>query len=233
MHFSDNAAAKGSQFTKIAIVAALHVAVGAAVMKSMDSKMFDMPKVMEELVMITPEIPKPPPPPPPPPPEPPKQRAKPVTQPPKVHVPKVEVEVPQEPTVEAPVVATTEPAPAEPAQPGPVTPEAEPTPPAPPAPPAPARKGGKLLALTNASDCATPEYPASAARNGETGTVSLALLIGADGRVTDSKIQKSSGSRALDKAAQAALSMCKFKPATNDGEAEEGWGQIAYVWNLD
>jgi len=88
-------------------------------------------------------------------------------------------------------------------------------------------------ALANAKDCALPDYPKNAARNGDTGTVSLALLIDTNGRVTNHRIQQSSGFRELDRAAIAALSMCKFKPATNNGVAEPAWGQIAYVWRLD
>jgi len=88
-------------------------------------------------------------------------------------------------------------------------------------------------ALANAKDCVLPEYPKNALRNGDTGTVSLALLIGTNGQVTESKVQKSSGFRELDRAAIAALSMCKFKPATNNGVAQPAWGQMAYVWRLD
>lgn len=217
MHFSDTQDGNGSKFTKIAIVTALHLAVGAALIHNMNSKSFSMPKAVEDLVMLTIEAPKPPPPPP----EPPTPKQKPVTQP-KVVAPVVEVEVPQEPT-EVAIQATTEPTPA--ADPGPATPEA----------PAANPNAGKLFsaALADANGCAKPDYPAKAARNGETGTVSLALLIGVDGRVSDSKVQRSSGSRELDRAAQAALSMCKFKPAVNNGAAEPGWGQIAYVWSLN
>jgi len=89
------------------------------------------------------------------------------------------------------------------------------------------------VALANASDCARPDYPARAARNGDVGTVQLALLIGVDGKVAEAKVQKSSGSRELDRAAVSALSLCKFKPATTNGVAEPAWGQIAYVWTLD
>jgi protein TonB len=87
--------------------------------------------------------------------------------------------------------------------------------------------------LADASGCAKPEYPLSAARNGETGTVTLALLVGTDGRVTGSRVQKSSGSRDLDRAAVNALSLCQFKPAMHDGLPEAGWAQIAYVWSLE
>ncbi len=100
---------------------------------------------------------------------------------------------------------------------------------------APAVKKERIFtaALANASDCARPDYPASAARNGEEGTVALSLLIGTNGRVSEARVQRSSGSRALDRAAVSALSLCKFKPAMNDGVAEPAWGQIAYVWSLD
>ena len=219
MHFSDTAKNNSSKFTKIAIVAALHVAVGAAVMNTMSSKTFTMPKLPTELVMFTPEAP----PPPPPPPEPPKEVQKTVA-PPKVIAPPVEVEVPQ--TQESPVLATVEADPV-PAEPGPVAPEAPPSPPS-------ANPGTmRTAALADANGCAKPDYPARAARNGDVGTVALALLIGTDGRVTDARVQKSSGSRELDSAAKAALSLCQFKPAMNNGVPEPAWGKIAYVWTLN
>jgi protein TonB len=90
----------------------------------------------------------------------------------------------------------------------------------------------RSIALAEASGCATPEYPARAARNGDSGTVVLALLIGTDGRVANARVQKSSGSRDLDKAALNALSMCQFKPGMNNGVPEAGWGQVAFVWTL-
>ncbi|MES2316737.1 MAG: TonB family protein [Pseudomonadota bacterium] len=88
-------------------------------------------------------------------------------------------------------------------------------------------------ALANAGDCARPDYPARAVRNGDSGTVTLALLIGVDGKVADYKIKNSSGFKDLDRAAASALSLCKFKPAATNGVAEPAWGQIAYVWSLD
>lgn len=220
MHFSATTDGSGSKLTKIAVVAALHVAVAGVVINSMNSKVFTMPQVIEDITIFTPEAPKPPPPPP----EPPQPKQKPTTQP-KIVAPKVEVEVQQPPPVEAQVQTTTEADPA-PADPGPVVE-------APPAPPS--TNTGEMFsaALANAGDCEKPDYPAKAARNGETGTVSLALLIGPDGRVSDSKIQKSSGSRELDRAAQNALSLCTFKPAMANGAPTSGWGRMAYVWTLD
>lgn len=115
-------------------------------------------------------------------------------------------------------------------------------------PPAPGKAGGdtgtgivdvpvkpvtKPYTLAGQGECARPDYPASAVRAGESGTVSLALLIGANGKVADARVEQTSGSKVLDRAAVAALSMCKFKPATNNGVAEPAWGKIAYVWSLD
>jgi len=42
-----------------------------------------------------------------------------------------------------------------------------------------------------------------------------------------------SGSRALDSVALNAPSLCKFKPATNNGVPEAGWARLAFVWTLD
>jgi protein TonB len=217
MHFSQMNDGSNTKFTKIAIVAALHVAVGAAFVHTMNSKMITMPKLAEDIVvMLTAE-------PPPPPPEP--ATPMPKVAPPQVVAPKVEVEVQQTPPPDA-VAATTTPDPA-PAEPAPAQAEAPPA--------APSAKPGNMYraVLADANGCAKPGYPAKAARDGVSGTVTLALLVGTDGRVTDSKVQKSSGSRELDKAAVSALSLCKFKPATNGGVAEPAWGQIAYVWTLE
>jgi protein TonB len=83
------------------------------------------------------------------------------------------------------------------------------------------------------STCAKPEWPKSSLRNEETGTVTLSFLISADGRVGDSKVVKSSGFRDLDKAAVVGISKCKFKPATVDGNPQETWQQMQYVWTLE
>ncbi|MES2298693.1 MAG: energy transducer TonB [Pseudomonadota bacterium] len=81
--------------------------------------------------------------------------------------------------------------------------------------------------------CATPEYPKAAIRNAESGTVTLSLLVGADGRVSDARIAKSSGFSDLDRAARSALSLCKFRPAMVNGVATSGWTSLDYVWTLN
>lgn len=218
MDFSDTRNGSGSKFTKIALVTALHVAIGAALIHSMNSKTFSMPKAVEDMVMLTLDAPKPPPPPP----EPPKPKAA-VVKPPEVYAPPPEVPV-QQPPAEPTVQASAQPDPA-PAAPGPVAPAAPPA--------EPGNGTMRSAVLADANGCAKPDYPAKAAREGVTGTVTLALLVDANGAVSSSRVQHSSGSRELDRAAQAALSLCKFKPATEGGSATSGWAQIAYVWTLD
>ena len=221
MHFSHLHHDNGGKAGKFALVAGLHALIAVGVVNMMNAKVISLPKLPEDLtVFMTPEPPAPPPPPPEPP------QPMPRVAPPDIVVPKVEVEVPP-PPIENPVQATTEVAPMpQPAQPA----QAE----APAQPSNTSSNSGAMrsIALAEASGCATPEYPARAARNNDSGTVMLALLIGTDGRVANARVQKSSGSRDLDKAALNALSMCQFKPGMNNGVPEAGWGQIAYVWKL-
>jgi protein TonB len=220
MHFTHVDQSAGGKAGKFALVAGLHMLVALGVINTMNSKTISLPAVLDDtLVWVKPEIP-----PPSPPPEPPRPQLR--SAPPQVVVPKVEVDVPL-PPVEPPLATTTEvvPEPALPAQT-----EAPPTTAA-----QPSSNSGQMrnAVLADANACAKPDYPMRAARNGETGTVTLALLVGADGRVQQSRIQSSSGSRELDRAAVNALSLCQFQPANNNGIPEAGWAQIAYVWTLE
>lgn len=219
MHFTDMHDGGGSKASKLAVVAAFHVAVAMVFIHSINTKKISLPKAEEVMVLLQPEVP-----PPPPPAEPPKPMPK--MAPPEVVVPKVEVDVPP-PEAPPPVQATVE---ADPA-PAPATPVQSAAPPADPS----ANSGAMRNAvLADADGCAKPAYPMNALRNGETGTVTLALLIGPDGKVNTSRISQSSGSRDLDRAAVSALSLCRFKPAISaSGTPQAGWAQLAYVWTLD
>ncbi|AVR95655.1 TonB family protein [Pseudoduganella armeniaca] len=81
--------------------------------------------------------------------------------------------------------------------------------------------------------CAPPSYPPKAHAAGETGTVQVALLVAGDGRVIESKVQKSSGSAELDKAARKAFSQCRFKVSADDKDADPVWARLEYVFSLD
>ncbi|MGW8393697.1 TonB family protein [Pseudoduganella sp. HUAS MS19] len=90
-----------------------------------------------------------------------------------------------------------------------------------------------VAAVIDAASCAKPAYPAGALRNSDEGTVTLAFLIGKDGRVASAKVERTSGHRDLDRAALQGLSMCAFKPGTIDGVAQESWARMQYAWRLD
>ena len=97
-------------------------------------------------------------------------------------------------------------------------------------PPVPRASGSNKAPVVKAKACREPEYPAVSERLGEVGSVTLQLLVGVDGKVTDSKVEKSSGFDRLDKAAQAALSRCKFEPGTVDGAPAPAWAQLKYTF---
>lgn len=221
MYFADTAGhdKPSKKMSKVAVVGLVHVVLGYGLIHSISDRHIVMPKLVDDMITLVPPKMEPPPPPP----EPPKAKPKTVS-PPKALVPPPEIEVePQvepEQTIQAEVMQEQVPM-AEPSTQGDAAPSTN------------SSADGTMRTAVFAEGCATPEYPVRAARNGETGTVRLALLVGADGRVSSSRVSKSSGSRDLDRAAVQALSLCKFQPAVNNGQAEAGWAQIDYVWKLE
>jgi len=212
---------------KFMLVAALHVAIGALFIHSMNSRHLSLSRINEQvLVMLDPQRVEPPPPPPPPPMPP---QSMPKLVPPTLVAPEPEVPVvaPSPDTTMLRATTTLDPTPA-------TAGTANAVPDAPAGPQVKAAAGQvRTAVLADPNACALPDYPARAARDGTTGTTLLALLVGVDGRVSSSRIERSSGSRDLDRAAVNALSLCRFKPATNNGVPEAGWAQLAYVWTLD
>ena len=165
-----------------------------------------------------PEIPPPPPPPPP----------KNLPPPPPSYVPPVDIQVAAPTPVNAIAAVSNTPQPVAPPSPLPVQMNAPPAPPAPPpAPPV------VTAAVISASNCEKPEYPSASKRLEEEGTVQLKFLVGADGKVIESAVEKSSGFRRLDEAARAGLSKCQFKPATVDGKPQQSWASMKYTWRLE
>jgi protein TonB len=97
---------------------------------------------------------------------------------------------------------------------------------------APAVFAAEVAASFDAKNCKA-EYPKASLMNEEQGTVSMSFLVKPDGSVADSKVDKSSGFKNLDKAAIKAISACKFKPGTKDGAPAETWTKVDYAWKLD
>jgi protein TonB len=205
------------------LIAGLHVVLGTLFVHGLNTRHLSLPTPPDDLtVTIEPTRPEPPPVPVEPP-KPTQQLA-----PPPIVVPIPDVAV--APPPDAPPLVTT--IRSDPVPPPMATSGARvDTPPA----AKPGANTGQMhsAVLADANSCALPAYPASAMRNGETGTTTLALLVGVDGRVSSARVEHGSGSRTLDRAALSALSLCKFKPAMNNGVPEAGWAQMAYVWTLD
>jgi len=193
----------------MAAVGIFHVLLIYALIHGLARKIVEVVRAPLETKIIE-EVKRPPPEQPPPPPPPPKLATPP---PPFIPPPEVQIQVPVQlpPTITA--VVPTPPSVAVP----------------PPGVPAPAR----TPAVVDARGCPKPAYPAASIRANEIGLVTLTFLIDVDGRVLESKVERSSGHRRLDEAARAGLGICKFTPATVDGRPERAWARIQYDWKLE
>jgi protein TonB len=89
----------------------------------------------------------------------------------------------------------------------------------------------EVPAVFDAASCKV-SYPKTALMNEEQGVVGMQFLVSAAGKVVESKLDKSSGSKTLDKAALSAVAGCKFKPGTKDGAPSQTWAKVEYVWSL-
>lgn len=207
--FASSQRKPGKHLVGIGMVVVLHLLIFWAINSGLARAIVKKVQGPVEAVLLEyqkPDIPPPPPPPPPkklPPP------------PPPAYVPPVEVPV----AAPAPVNAIA----------------AVSNTPQPPAPPAPAVNTGpvRTAAGVNSVNCEIPEYPSASRRLEEEGTVFLRFLVGADGKVIKSEVDKSSGYKRLDEAARVGLSRCQFKPATVDGKPEQAWASMKYTWRLE
>lgn len=216
MDFSEYERAPGKKFTGLAVVILLHIFIVYALVTGLARKVVEVVKQPIETKIIE-EVKPPPPPDLPPPPPPPKMVA-----PPPPFIPPPEVQV-QTPPPQNTIAAVSNVKPDNPVF----------TPPQPKLEAPPATAPANVPAVVDFNTCAKPEYPRNAQRNEEQGTVTLQFLIGTDGHVVDSKVEKSSGFRDLDKAARNALGQCRFKPGTVDGKPQQSWTRVQYVWRLE
>ena len=78
-----------------------------------------------------------------------------------------------------------------------------------------------------------PDYPPTSRRLGEEGSVVLQVLVDAEGKVSDGKIQTSSGFPRLDEAAlKHALRAWRFKPGTEDGKPVSVWHSVKVTFRI-
>ena len=194
-----------------AVVVVLHGLLFWAINSGLARKFVKVIKGPVEAVLLEetkPDIPPPPPPPPP----------KNLPPPPPAYVPPVDIQVAAPTPVNAIAAVSNTPQPVAPPSPLPV--QSNPAPVSTPA-------------VISASSCEKPEYPSASKRLEEEGTVQLKFLVGVDGKVIESAIEKSSGFRRLDEAARAGLSKCQFKPGTVDGKPQQSWASMKYTWRLE
>ena len=194
---------------------ALHIVLVYAMIHGLARKIVEVvlppleTKIIEEVKPPAPD--KPPPPPPPK-----------LVQPPPPFIPPPEVRI-QMPVQAAPAI-TVSPTPPPPA---PVV-----IAPAPP-PPAPVAIVLATAPETIADSCERPPYPAAWRRAGETGEVRLRLQVEANGRVSEARIEKSSGFRRLDEAAREAALECRYRPGMgSDGKPMKATVTKIYAWRL-
>lgn len=209
-------------YARLALVGALHAGLILALLQSMKIKI--MPVAEEHAIIY--DTPKPPPPEP----KPTEAVKTELSEPPLVSIamPKVEIELPVSPPVtthyppDTPEPTTTHgPSTGSTDNPGtgtPITPVAATQYSAP---------------VVDMSTCEKPQYPNSSIRVGEEGTTTLAMHISSTGQVIETRIERSSGFRGLDRAAQTALARCSFKPGSRNGVSEASWARVDYVWKLD
>jgi periplasmic protein TonB len=78
-----------------------------------------------------------------------------------------------------------------------------------------------------------PPYPPASERQDEQGIVMVRVRVGSDGRVLAASVKSSSGHGRLDEAAiEHARRAWRFVPATRDGVAVESWREIAVRFEL-
>lgn len=219
---------------KVPVIAAELITAAVPIIEEVPPSLPDPP---------APTPPKPPPPAPPPPEPPPPKPPKPKPKPPKKQpAPPKPAPVPAPlPVADAsPTAMSVPPAPAENVQPDPepAPPVAYSGPPGPPGPPSGTSGSGEPHVTLPSSKASylnnpRPQYPPMSKRLGETGTVMLKVLVGADGTAKEVLIHKSSGFERLDVAALEAVRKWRFVPGTRLGVPEDMWFNVPVKWVLN
>lgn len=83
------------------------------------------------------------------------------------------------------------------------------------------------------ADALQPPYPAGKIRSEEEGVVTVRVLVGPDGRVKQVEKVDAADDAFYQATAQQALKRWRFKPATRDGVAVEGWRTMTVRFELD
>lgn len=100
----------------------------------------------------------------------------------------------------------------------------------PPAPPAPVLVGPTID--PRHADALQPPYPPAEQREGKDGRVTVRVRIGADGRVREVRRVAATSDAFFRATERQALTRWRFRPATRDGTAEEGWKTMTVTFVL-
>ncbi|GGY18893.1 TonB family protein [Massilia dura] len=188
---------------KIAVIVGIHLVAFWAMQNGMVSDAVKKLPQVVDVTFVTPPAP-------PAPPAPPKIVEVAIKPPPMI------MPVPQLPIVIENTI-TVPPAPVKPAEAVPAV-VAAPSPPAPPVAAPPAPSAPKLVTGVEYVRQPQPVYPSISRRLGETGVVTLRVLVSEKGTPEQATVQKTSGSTNLDEAGRQAALRSLFKPYMEDGK---------------
>ncbi len=94
-------------------------------------------------------------------------------------------------------------------------------------------KNGDKKPVVDFNNC-KPQYPRASIRREETGVVQASVLVGADGKILKTKVDRSAGFPDLDEAVVSALENCTIKavPGQVNGANTMLWTKVQFVWKL-
>ncbi|MGK2742082.1 energy transducer TonB [Tepidicaulis sp. LMO-SS28] len=191
----------------LAVVLGIHVVFGIALMSGLAKEVVEIVQPPLEVSLIEEQAPQAPEEPPAPPPSPD------LAPPPPAYVPPPELTLQPPPEPPAEAIQQVQEAPPEPAL--------------------PVRQRFREPQAAPGHGNTQPPYPAAARRAGEEGRVVLMLFVAENGRVTDGRIETSSGFPRLDRTAlMHALRNWRFTPATQDGQPVGHWKKFAVTFRL-
>jgi protein TonB len=84
----------------------------------------------------------------------------------------------------------------------------------------------------NLGDLCAGYYPSASRRLSEEGSVVILIYISPNGKVTETKIETSSGVPRLDEATDKCVRLGRFDPMKVGTEAQGSWQRLKYTWRL-
>jgi len=92
------------------------------------------------------------------------------------------------------------------------------------------RGPGVILARPVQRWCDAPALQARDLAPLHPGIVQFHVEVDAEGKVVDTRVERSSGHAPLDDVTRAAMASCRFKPATQDGKPVPSWAKVLWNW---